>query len=66
MRDMGRRPHRWTDLHLTRVSSSDGRIRVRNQRGEGFFGAVGRSHRRFTRAAEDFSRFYRDWVRSAG
>ena len=25
------------------------------------FGTVGRSHERFTRAAEDFSRFYRDW-----
>ena len=48
------------DRHLTRVSSTMVEF-VSGISVVKAFGTVGRSHERFTRAAEDFSRFYRDW-----
>ncbi|WP_315298397.1 ABC transporter ATP-binding protein [uncultured Actinomyces sp.] len=48
------------DRHLTRVSATMVEF-VSGISVVKAFGTVGRSHERFTRAAEDFSRFYRDW-----
>ena len=48
------------DRHLTRVSSTMVEF-VSGISVVKAFGTVGRSHQRFTQAAEDFSRFYRDW-----
>ena len=59
MRDMGEKTAQM-DRHLTRVSSTMVEF-VSGISVVKAFGTVGRSHERFTRAAEDFSRFYRDW-----
>lgn len=48
------------DRHLTRVSATMVEF-VSGISVVKAFGTVGRSHQRFTQAAEDFSRFYRDW-----
>ena len=48
------------DRHLSRVSSTMVEF-VSGISVVKAFGTVGRSHERFTRAAEDFSRFYVDW-----
>ena len=59
MRDMGEKTAQM-DRHLTRVSSTMVEF-VSGISVVKAFGTVGRSHERFIRAAEDFSRFYRDW-----
>ena len=59
MRDMGEKTAEM-DRHLTRVSSTMVEF-VSGISVVKAFGTVGRSHQRFTQAAEDFSRFYRDW-----
>ena len=59
MRDMGEKTAQM-DRHLTRVSSTMVEF-VSGISVVKAFGTVGRSHQRFTQAAEDFSRFYRDW-----
>ena len=59
MRGMGEKTAEM-DRHLTRVSSTMVEF-VSGISVVKAFGTVGRSHERFTRAAEDFSRFYRDW-----
>ena len=59
MRDTGEKTAQM-DRHLTRVSSTMVEF-VSGISVVKAFGTVGRSHERFTRAAEDFSRFYRDW-----
>ena len=59
MRDMGEKTAQM-DRHLTRVSSTMVEF-VSGISVVKAFGTVGRSHERFTRAAEDFSRFYVDW-----
>ena len=59
MRDMGEKTAEM-DRHLTRVSSTMVEF-VSGISVVKAFGTVGRSHERFTRAAEDFSRFYVDW-----
>ena len=59
MRDMGEKTAQM-DRHLTRVSSTMVEF-VSGISVVKAFGTVGRSHQRFTQAAENFSRFYRDW-----
>ena len=59
MRGMGEKTAEM-DRHLTRVSSTMVEF-VSGISVVKAFGTVGRSHERFTRAAEDFSRFYVDW-----
>ena len=59
MRGMGEKTAQM-DRHLTRVSSTMVEF-VSGISVVKAFGTVGRSHERFTRAAEDFSRFYVDW-----
>ena len=59
MRDMGEKTAQM-DRHLTRVSSTMVEF-VSGISVVKAFGTVGRSHQCFTQAAEDFSRFYRDW-----
>lgn len=59
MRDMGEKTAQM-DRHLTCVSSTMVEF-VSGISVVKAFGTVGRSHQRFTQAAEDFSRFYRDW-----
>ena len=59
MRDMGEKTAQM-DRHMTRVSSTMVEF-VSGISVVKAFGTVGRSHQRFTQAAEDFSRFYRDW-----
>ena len=59
MRGMGEKTAQM-DRHLTRVSSTMVEF-VSGISVVKAFGTVGRSHERFTRAAEDFSRFYIDW-----
>ena len=59
MRGMGEKTAQM-DRHLSRVSSTMVEF-VSGISVVKAFGTVGRSHERFTRAAEDFSRFYVDW-----
>ena len=59
MRGMGEKTAEM-DRHLSRVSSTMVEF-VSGISVVKAFGTVGRSHERFTRAAEDFSRFYVDW-----
>ena len=59
MRGMGEKTAEM-DRHLTRVSSTMVEF-VSGISVVKAFGTVGRSHERFIRAAEDFSRFYVDW-----